>query len=466
METNGNSRSGSQFGRSALLVVACWLITTTLRAANFEIIDQPLPNGDFADGLSEWSVAVSPDAATPPGSITIVNGAARLSKGGAFVTELSQGFEAPEGLKALRLTLAELPQFGSSGGFIPEAFDIHLTGASGFSRVASFRAGASAAANSTAIPGGFSLAPGTTLDGQTLRIALDGVSPGEPLEFSATLVGASADTLATVAIDDVVLEIERKRPPDPPGPERVDACEMFRDSFEAELGLGSVPRCPLGQVGDTGIIACAGDVGGECPFADLSGQDAEYGRDARAVAGALEKFGAGPAGFDYTKLDAGGDALPQSAESWTCVLDNYTGLVWETKIDDPSDPRHYAHSYTWFRSDTSSDGGQPGQADGGICSGSICDTEGLVSAINDALLCGASGWRVPTREELTGLVNAGRRDPALSVDLFPWGAGIYWSATPMAADTASAWLIDFSDGRAGAGLKTAPHRLRLVREVQ
>ena len=139
---------------------------TTVQADNIEIIDQPLPNGDFSSGLSEWTVGVSPDSAVPAGSVTVVNGAARLAKGGAFLAELSQGFEAPEGLRALRLTLAELPQFGSTGGFIPEAFDIHLIGASGFSRVASFRPGVSSAANATALPPGFNLGDGVTMDGQ------------------------------------------------------------------------------------------------------------------------------------------------------------------------------------------------------------------------------------------------------------------------------------------------------------
>lgn len=451
----------------AAVAMAVGLGAASAWADDFEIIDLPLPNGDFSQGMSEWTVVVSPDSATPPGSVTVVNGAARLAKGGAFVAGLSQGFEAPEGLKALRLSLSQLPQFGSTGGFIPEAFDIHLTGANGFSRVASFRAGASATANATAVPAGFNLAPGTSLNGQTLRIVLDDISPGEPLLLSATLVGASSDTQASVAIDNVVLEIERKRPPpDPPGPERVDACEMFRDGFEAERGLGSIPRCALGQVGDTGITACAGDIGADCPIAALPGQDAEYGRDALAEAGTLKRFGGGPAGFDYTKLDANGDALPQSASSWSCVLDNYTGLVWEIKVDDPLDPRHHAHTFTWFQTDASNDGGQPGLANGGNCIGSSCDTDGLVTSVNDAMLCGASDWRLPTLEELTNLVNAGRRDPALSVDLFPWGQGIYWSSTPMAAEPASAWRLDFSDGGAGVSLKTVAHRLRLVREVK
>lgn len=460
-------RGASVLDRSGLSLLGVALVfMSSALADDFEVIDQPLPNGDFSQGLAEWTVEASPDSSTPAGSVTVVNGTARIAKGGAFLAGLSHGFAAPEDLVALRLTIAEMPQFGSTGDFIPEAFDINLTGQNGFSRVASFRPGASAAANAAPVPAGFNLAPGVTLEGQTLRIELDGIDAGEPLVFSATLVGASSDTPATVAIDDVVLEILRKQqPPDPPGPERVDACELFRDGFEAELGLGSVPRCPLGQVGDTGIIACAGGFGPDCPAPGLPGQDAEFGRDALAQAGELEKFDGGPAGFDYTRLDANGDALPQSAEMWSCVLDSYTGLVWEVKTDDPLGPSHHGHTYTWYEPDGSINGGQPGLANGGSCSGSDCDTRGLVVELNDALHCGASGWRLPTREELNSLVHAGRRDPALAVELFPLGTGPYWSSTPMAADTGSAWLVDFSDGRAGVSLKTAPLKLRLVREV-
>jgi hypothetical protein len=458
---NPMNSSAPRLAISLIVAAVLWSISP-LFAADFDIVDQPLPGGDFNAGLIDWMVDVSPDPSVPAGTVSVVNGAARISKGGAFYAGLSQGFAAPDGLIALRLRLAELPQFGSSGSFIPEAFDIHVNGANGFSRAATFRAGASATANSTAVPAGFNLGPGVSLNGSTLRIPLSGVAEGEWLVFSASLVGASSDTATTVAIDDVVLEVQVDNPP---VPRRVDACVLFNDGFETERGLGGFPRCPLGQVGDTGITACAGDVSGNCPVPGLPGQDAEYGRDVLAAAGLLERFGGGPAGFDYTKLDANGDALPQSAASWSCVRDNYTGLVWEVKVDDPADPRDWRHTYTWFEPDGTVDGGQPGLADGGSCTGSACDTDGLVTALNDLLLCGAAAWRVPAREELLGLVHAGRRDPALATEFFPRGAGIYWSGTPMAADSASAWQLDFSDGRLDVSLKTLPLKLRLVRDI-
>lgn len=427
-----------------------------------EIVDQPLPNGDFADGLSEWTVAVSPDAATPPGSITIVNGAARLAKGGAFVAELSQGFEAPEGLKALRLTLAELPQFGSSGGFIPEAFDIHLTGANGFSRVATFRPGASAAANAPAVPPGFNLGDGVTLEGQIVRIALDQVEPGEALMFAATLVGASVDTVGQVAIDDVVLEVETKLIAD-----RLYGCGIFRDRFMISHGVAGISRCALGQINDTGIVECSdGSVGDTCPVPGLPGQDGDHGRDALNEAGLLNKLGTGPAGFDYTLLDSDGEVLPASAGGWACVRDNYAGLVWEVKVDDAADIRHFGHTFSWYQPDPASNGGASGLADGGSCTGASCDLQGLVEAVNEMRLCGASDWRVPTRRELMGLVNAGRIGPSGNPEFFPHTEGAFWTVTPVAAASGSAWWLDFADGSVLVEDKSVPLKVRLVREIK
>jgi len=433
---------------------------TNVAADNFEVIDQPLPNGDFSNGLSEWTVLVSPDTATPTGSISVVGGAARLAKGGAFVTELSQAFEAPEGLQALRFRLAQFPQFGSTGGFIPEAFDVHLIGDNGFSRTASFRPGASAAANATAVPSGFNLADGVTLEGSDLRIALDDVAPGESLQFAVTLVGASTDTVASVAIDEVVLEVEDKVIPD-----RVDGCGIFRDRFQISHGVAGIARCALGQINDTGIEQCLSN-GGTCSGSSPTGEDAEFGRDRLAAQGLLNKLGNGPAGFDYTKLDAEGNSLPDSATEWACVRDNYAGLIWEVKVDDPASPRHFEHTYSWYEPDSQRNGGQAGLADGGVCAGSACDFPGLIDAVNESRLCGVTDWRVPARPELLSLVNAGQSNPSISSDYFPWTSGAFWSLTPVAADPAAAWQLDFGNGDMATQDKTAALRVRLVRETK
>ena len=445
------------------MLLSALIIGPQAFAGDTEIVDVPLPNGDFSNGLTDWTVESSPAGASPPGAVNIVGGAAQISKGAAFSTSLGQSFAAPDGLLALRLRIVDMPQFGSSGAFIPEAFDVNLTGTNGFSRVATFSPVASAAANAAAVPTGFNLGQDVTLVGDVLRLPVADAAVGEILDLSVTLVGASGDTVATVTIDDVVLEVEQLIIPID---ENLGDCVIFRDSFDirTEVGVRRFANCALGQVGDTGITACAGG-DGTCPASGLPGQDADLGRDALARDGVLLKLGDGPAGFDYTKLDENGDDLPDDAQSWTCVRDNFTGLVWEVKVDNPTDVSHHEHTFTWYEPDMSRDGGQPGVIDGGSCSAGSCDTAGLVFALNDAVFCGARSWRTPTREELLGLVHAGRSNPALPTEVFPLGQGSYWSGTPSSGDAAAAWRIEFVDGRLELSPKATPLKVRLVREA-
>ncbi|MGY6630141.1 MAG: Lcl C-terminal domain-containing protein [Wenzhouxiangella sp.] len=433
-------------------------------AAEPQVIDVPLPNGDFSQGLAGWTVEMSPTGATPPGSVQVVAGSAVITKGGAFQVGLHQGFAAPDGLQALRFRLTQLPQFASSGGFIPEAFDVHVTGPGGFTVAAAWRPGASSAANAAAVPSGFNLGDGVTFSDGEVRIPLPAIASGTPLNVAATLVGASGDTTASVALTDVVMEVlEKPEPPEPPVPDRLDGCGIFRDRFEVTHGVGFIARCASGQINDTGITACAG---GDCPVPGLPGQDAEFGRDALALSGQLGKLGNGEAGFDFTKLDIDGEPLPASASEWACVRDNYTGLVWEAKQNNAAASGHFAHTFSWYQPDGEINGGSPGQADGGSCQGTACDTRAFVMAFNEARVCGVSDWRLPTRQELASIVHAGRSQPSLDPAFFPLGAGWFWTATPVAADPASAWLVDFDDGSIRTEEKTQAGRVRLVREVR
>ncbi|MEM9181857.1 MAG: DUF1566 domain-containing protein [Pseudomonadota bacterium] len=446
----------------APMALAAFLVAPSAHAGDLQVVDVSLPNGDFSGGLNEWTVQVSPQSQSPAGTVEVVNGAARIAKGAAFSSGLARSFAAPDGLVALRLRLATLPQFGSSGAFIPEAFDLQLTGDSGFSRVATFSPVGSSAVNATAVPSGLNFGQGISLNGDVLRIPIPDALAGEILSFTATLVGASSDTVATVTIDDLVLEVEQLITPPILNP---GDCLVFSDGYDirTDVGLTRLANCAIGQVGDTGVTGCAGG-DGSCPAPGLPGQDAEAGRDALATQGLLAKVGQGPEGFDYTKLDETGVDLPDDAASWSCVRDNFTGLVWEVKVDDPANPSHYEHTYSWYEPDMSLDGGQSGVLDGGNCAVGSCDTAGLVTTLNDAAFCGSRGWRMPTREELLGLVHAGRNDPALATELFPLGQGNYWSRTPNSGDAASAWRLDFTDGRRETSAKLTPLRVRLVRE--
>ncbi|MEN1728161.1 MAG: DUF1566 domain-containing protein [Pseudomonadota bacterium] len=450
--------------KPVIALMALTVLMGAVWASDPATFDQPLPNGNFEQGLDQWTLEVPSGVSVPSPQISVVNGAARIQRGGAYLAGLTQAFAAPDGLVALRLRLAESPVLTADGRFIPDAFDVQLSSASGLIRTATIRPGAQAAANEAAVPAGFNLGPGVSLVGEVLRIPVDGVSEGELLTFSVSLVGAERDSSSTVAFDDVVMEIQRKRPP--PNPNRLNACRFFVDRFDLAPRAAEIPNCWVGQIGDTGQLACLGNGDNSCPVAGRPGQDAEAGRDALAASGELLKLGSGPAGFDYGKLAADGSVLPDAAESWSCVIDYHHGLIWEVKLDDPGSPRHFANSYSWRQSDASINGGAPGALDGGQCVGSVCDTEALLDVVNIEGLCGASDWRIPRREELATLVHSGVSSPAMATDYFPFAAGQWWTWSPSASDTSAAWAVNFDSGGIDLQFKSSALRVRLVREIK
>jgi hypothetical protein len=224
---------------------------------------------------------------------------------------------------------------------------------------------------------------------------------------------------------------------------------IFQSGFEAsETPQSSEPAlCLRGRLNDTGISLCRAYSGNnaECAGDEPAGQDAHYGRDALALARQLVKIGAGNAGFDFTKISHAGEPLPAEAElgpgpdDWACTLDNVTGLLWEVKVDDPTDLRHHGHSYTWF--DPDSPDGNPGvEGTTDSCSntlgGQLCNTRTVVETVDAAQLCGVDGWRMPTRKELLGIADLGRHSPAIDGGYFPnTPSALFWSATQTAFTT-------------------------------
>ncbi|NVK25650.1 MAG: DUF1566 domain-containing protein [Gammaproteobacteria bacterium] len=235
------------------------------------------------------------------------------------------------------------------------------------------------------------------------------------------------------------------------------------------------------KINDTGVTFCgdydsAGGAGGsnseDCAdtissngFPIPDGQDAGYGRDKTA-----NDDSDGHAGFSFTKLDSDGNPLPANAMEWSCVKDNVTGLIWEVKTDDDG-LRDKDNKYTWYNSDTSTNGGSVGTLDGGICpdEGS-CDTESYINAVNDLGLCGENGWRLPSKNELLSLLNYEKLsapDYGMDTRYFPYHSDSYWTSTPVSDVFYDdhAWVIKFP---IGYGLKKSKGdwafgRARLVR---
>ena len=202
-------------------------------------------------------------------------------------------------------------------------------------------------------------------------------------------------------------------------------------------------------------------------------QDCHYGRDAAAAAGQLTKTGAGVKGFDYTKIAnkggplGAGAALGTADGDWDCTKDNITGLIWEVKTT--SGLRNKDSTYTWYSSDSSTNGGNAGTANGGTCSdGTGCDTEKFVTNVNTAKLCNANDWRMPTRRELRTLVVADGSSPAIDPAYFiNTIASDFWSGSSYAAVPAKAWVVSFNSGSTNDDNKTTSTKyVRLVRGGQ
>ncbi len=177
-----------------------------------------------------------------------------------------------------------------------------------------------------------------------------------------------------------------------------------------------------------------------------------------------------PKSWNWQRIDAAGHIMSAAdPEPHRCVLDRQSGLMWQVhnQSGDPTDNLGDADNrYSWFSTDRQRHMSEPGLADGGQCSGSQCDTQALVEAVNRKGLCGHRDWRMPDRAELMTLGDARLRPTGLIVDpaFFPGVvAGEYWTAETFRLYPQSAWAVDFGNGLDRADLKTEAKSVRLVR---
>lgn len=119
--------------------------------------------------------------------------------------------------------------------------------------------------------------------------------------------------------------------------------------------------------------------------------------------------------------------------------------------------------------------GSPGTANGGTCVDTAsCDTEKFVAAVNAAGLCGHSDWRLPSRDELFGLLDGTTGSFGLSSAWFPNSPTTnqtYWSATAVGAPARgaspvglSAWNVSLAaQGTTLTSPRLQGYAVRLVR---
>lgn len=179
------------------------------------------------------------------------------------------------------------------------------------------------------------------------------------------------------------------------------------------IGNGKIDAVATGKLNDTGNQGCYdfgysdGYIGESfssvpCPVSAYPRQDADVGRDATA-----DDDSDGRAGFSFIKVDADGKPLSADATDWSCVKDKVTGLMWERKTSDGG-LRDKGNTYSWYNPDMNTNGQSEGTKNGGTCTGEIrCDTQAYIDEVNKNGLCGYKDWRLPTPNELYGLLDLG-----------------------------------------------------------
>jgi hypothetical protein len=175
----------------------------------------------------------------------------------------------------------------------------------------------------------------------------------------------------------------------------------------------------------------------------------------------------------YTKIANNGSELPGSAllgsgaTDWACTRDNATGLVWEVKTTDGG-LRERNKTYTNYddatqaQKSTGSGFVNPAQAEIDAATNSI----GFANAVNATALCGAVGWRMPSRDELLGIVDTANT-PTINPSYFPnTPSSNFWSGSPVAGDPDLAWVVYFYYGFGYWYDRSNTSQVRLVRGGQ
>ena len=182
----------------------------------------------------------------------------------------------------------------------------------------------------------------------------------------------------------------------------------------------------------------------------------------------LPALGAGEAGFDFTALDASGQptATTSGNTPHPCVRDNLTGLVWEVKTADGG-LHDQKWRYSWYDS-VHNYGGAPGTVSHGSCkTPGRCDTEKYVADVQATALCAFTDWRMPTVNELDGIVHAGRNSPSIDPIYFPnTKSSYFWSGSPGAGAPNDAWVVNFGYGNVDSNYRINGFQVRLVRGGQ
>jgi len=132
------------------------------------------------------------------------------------------------------------------------------------------------------------------------------------------------------------------------------------------------------------------------------------------------------------------------------TTDNVTGLMWQSSADDAY--------FNWYEAS--------GTPDATYNPGGVVDVCGGLS------LASYNDWRLPSENELQGIVNYDRNSPSIDPAYFPGTSSHgYWASTTHALYEEEAWIVDFGFpyypyGSVSYESKILPNKVRCVRGGQ
>lgn len=149
-----------------------------------------------------------------------------------------------------------------------------------------------------------------------------------------------------------------------------------------------------------------------------------------------------------------------------CVVDQSTGLTWETKSEN-TELHRPTDTYSWFDPDEAvGELDYRGLEDGGSCEGSKCDTWHYVQAVNNTGFCGYNDWRMPGKNEIFSISDILRAatPPTIDTEFFPLTQSAeYWTGNDYSFQYDTAWAWNFALGHDRVDWKREAKFVRLVR---
>lgn len=134
----------------------------------------------------------------------------------------------------------------------------------------------------------------------------------------------------------------------------------------------------------------------------------------------------------FTKISSTGQKLSDSATEWECLLNDEKGLMWERKTTDGG-LRDYFNAY-WHEEYESTRENYSDQSglNGYGCNKTlpVCQVLAFRNNVNNQGLCSYHDWRLPTKDELVGLVTD--KELFFPINYFPYlssNRGAAWTST-------------------------------------